>query len=160
MNEAQKRMKKYLNAIERRLNLPLEVKARVMADLTSSVISRREAGQTDEQIMAQLGAPREAAAELNRQMEAYAYRKSPWRWLALAAAALGGGMLLTGGVWGLVSWLLTKSMNAGVGVIGGADGPTAIFVASEPTGTAWLFGAALLALGLFGFWKLSRCRQK
>ena len=43
-------MMKYMNAVKRRLNLPREVRERVMADLDSSIRSRREAGQTDEEM--------------------------------------------------------------------------------------------------------------
>ena len=50
MTEEQKKMKKYCNAIERRLNLPRELKNRVMSDFASSIQERREAGQTDEEI--------------------------------------------------------------------------------------------------------------
>ena len=32
MTQAEKKMKKYVNAVERRLNLPLKIKARVMSD--------------------------------------------------------------------------------------------------------------------------------
>ncbi len=160
MNEAQKTMKKYMNSIERRLNLPLELKARVMADLGSTVAARREAGQSDEEILAQMGSPKEVAGELNRQMGEYTFRKSPWRWAALALAAWGGLMLLSNGVSGLISWLLTQSANAGVGVIGGADGPTAIFITSAPTGMSWVFWATVLVLGLWGFRRLCRCRRK
>lgn len=37
MTQAEKKMKKYVNAVERRLNLPLEIKARVMSDFQSSI---------------------------------------------------------------------------------------------------------------------------
>ncbi len=160
MTEAEKRMKKYMNSIERRLNLPLELRARVMADLGSTVTARREAGQSDEEIMAQMGTPKEVAEELNRQMGEYTYRKSPWRWAALAGAVLGGLMLLGNSLGVFVSWYLARSLDASVGIIGGADGPTAIFVTSQPTGVFWIFWAAVLAAGIWGFWKLSRCRQK
>ena len=56
MTEAQKKMKRYCQAIERRLNLPREVKVRVMTDLQSSISARREAGQTDEEIFSELDA--------------------------------------------------------------------------------------------------------
>ena len=65
MTNEQKKMKKYMTAIERRLNLPREIRARVMSDLQSSVAARREAGQTDDAIYAELGTPRAVAAELN-----------------------------------------------------------------------------------------------
>ena len=77
MTQAEKKMKRYVNAIERRLNLPLEVKGRVMSDFGSSIAARREAGQTDEEIYTELGDPKKVAAELNEQMQEFAYRKSP-----------------------------------------------------------------------------------
>ena len=88
MTKEQKQMKRYMTAIERRLNLPREVKVRVMTDLQSAVAERREAGQTDEQIYADLGDAKTVAAELNEQMKEYAYTRSKWRWAALAAAVI------------------------------------------------------------------------
>ena len=46
MTEAEKKMKKYTSSIERRLNLPRKIKARVMSDFSSSIEARREAGMT------------------------------------------------------------------------------------------------------------------
>ena len=133
MTEAQKKMKRYLNAIERRLNLPKDAKTRVMSDLQSSVSARREAGQTDEEIFAELGTPKLVAAELNEQMKEFAYQKSPWRWAALAGSILAGVMLAFSGVTGLLVYLLNLRVNEtnSLGVIGGADGPTAIFVTTN-----------------------------
>ena len=37
MTQAEKKMKSYVNAVEWRLNLPREVKARVMSDFQSSI---------------------------------------------------------------------------------------------------------------------------
>ena len=65
MTDAQKKMKKYTNAIERKLNMPKDVKSRVMNDFISSIQGRREAGQTDAEIFAELGSPKKAAADLN-----------------------------------------------------------------------------------------------
>ena len=65
MTQAEKKMKNYVNAVERRLNLPREIKARVMSDFQSSIVARREAGQTDGEIYAELGTPAKAAADLN-----------------------------------------------------------------------------------------------
>ena len=62
MTQAEKKMKNYVNAVERRLNLPREIKARVMSDFQSSIVARREAGQSDEEIYAELGTPAKAAA--------------------------------------------------------------------------------------------------
>lgn len=150
-------MNKYLKSIERRLNLPKEVRERVMNDLRSSIAARREAGQTDEAIMAELGTPKAVAAELNEQMKEYACRRSPWRWAALAVEVLGGLMLAYNGIMGLLAWLLTGMANEAqsVGIIGGADGPTAIFVTSEPSAQNIIIWLMLLLMGVLGFRYLS-----
>ncbi len=164
MTDAEKRRKKYLKAVERRLNLPREVKARVMSDFQSSLTARREAGQTDEEIYADLGNPRQAAAALNEQMEAYTYRKSPWRFLFFAAAAYGGAQLL-GSLMGWIIWLflsdpiLSMGDAASVGIIGGADGPTAIFV-TTPGWMSYAGPCLMLILGIWGFLRLRKCKRK
>ena len=166
MNEAQKNMKKYTNAVERRLDMPREVKVRVMTDFISSIQARREAGQSDAEIFAELGTPKEAAAELNGQMKEYTYIKSPWRWPCLAAAVISGAVLLYGGLTQLLARLLTLSFDlsnqaASIGVIGGADGPTAIFVTSSYSPASfWLrtgLPALILVMALVGYFQLRRC---
>ena len=163
MTDAEKKMKKYCNAVERRLNLPRDVKTRVMTDFQSSIQARREDSMTDEEIYADLGTPKQAAATLNEQMKEYAYRKSPWRFL-FAALAIYGGWELFGG---LAAALLYLSMSdplsqaASVGIIGGADGPTAIFVTTRVP--EWYhFGIPLLLLlvGIWGFYRFRKCKQK
>ena len=53
-----KAMKKYIKSVERRLNLPKDIKKRVMSDLESDILARQEAGMTDEAILAELGSPK------------------------------------------------------------------------------------------------------
>ena len=137
MTQAEKKMKSYVNAVERRLNLPREIKARVMSDFQSSIVARREAGQSDEEIYAELGTPAKAAADLNEQMKDYTYRKSPWRFLFLGIAAIGGVRLLYDGFVSLIGYvvlrreLVQNGSAAAIGIIGGADGPTAIFLTTR-----------------------------
>ena len=140
-------MKRYVNAVERRLKLPRAARVRVMSDFMTSIGARREQGETDEAIMAALGKPAEAAAELNRQMAAYTYRKSPWRFAFLASAALCAA-------WLIGFFALRQRGLPSVGVIGGADGPTAIFVTSQPAFSAAVpvTCAVVLVLSLAGFW--------
>lgn len=165
MTKQQKKMKKYCSGVERRLNLPRDVKARVMNDFTSSIAARREAGEEDAAIFAELGTPKEAAALLNEQMKEYAYRKSPWRWAAMAVAVLSGGVLLwTELVNRLMNMIYTMSMgeNQSLGVIGGADGPTVIFLTTAVrTGLDWdtVFFVLMLAAGLAGWWYFSHMRK-
>lgn len=167
MTDAEKKMKKYIRAVERRLNLPKDIKARVMSDFASSIEVRRESGMTDEAIYAELGEPKKAAADLNEQMKEYTYRKSPWRFLFMACAAYGGAKLLNG-LWTrvmLLYWIhraeamMSPSEQYSVGVIGGADGPTAIFV-TTPDWMHWLIPLLLLVVGIWGFLRLRKCKQK
>ncbi len=164
MTEAEKKMKQYVNAVERKLNLPREVKARVMSDFSSSINARREAGLTDEEVYAELGTPKEAAAELNEQMKEFAYRKSPWRFLFLAAAVFSGLWLAADAAFqmAILSSLEANLGQAGsVGIIGGADGPTAVFLTAK-VGFDWnlLLMVLLLAAGIFGFLRLRKCKKK
>ena len=54
-------VKRYMNAIERRLRVDRKTKIRIMTELASDFQSRRESGQTDEAIMKELGTPEEVA---------------------------------------------------------------------------------------------------
>ena len=162
MHDTNQKIAKYLKAVARRLNLPREVKDRVMSDFSSSVNGRMEAGQSYEQITAELGDAKKAAADLNEQMKEFAYRKSPWRFLFAACAAYGGGKLLND-LWVNLMYLAIRiqlpSASASVGVIGGADGPTAIFVTS-PLWTQYLVQVLLLIVGIWGFLRLRKCKKK
>lgn len=154
-------VKQYVNAVERRLNLPWDVRARVMNDFGSSIQARREAGETEEEIFAELGTPKEAASVLNEQMREYAYRKSPWRWAGLTAGLLGGVYLMVNAILnGVLNLLFAVNANS-VGVIGGQDGPTAIFVTTAP-GVDWaaVLAVAVLIAGIIVWWRLGHLKNK
>ena len=146
-------MKEYMNQVKWKLALPRDVKKRVMADLASSIQSRVEAGQTEEQIMAELGTPAEVAAELNEQMKEFAYVRSPWRWACLALAAVSALAFLYKGVLNLLVAAITYAERQSVGIIGGADGPTAIFVTQAPENALYsmLMSALVLLMSIVGF---------
>lgn len=158
MNE--KQLARYLRAVRRRLPLSGQMKDRVMDDLRSSINERREAGQTDAEIFAALGpakqaAAEQAAAELTAQLPGYAFRKSPLRFVCLGAAVLA---LLAG----LLKTVTNLRGFASVGVIGGADGPTEIFIAG-PQIFDWadvIAAGIVLVLGLIGYLLLRRLPPK
>ena len=155
-------IEKYLKAVGRRLNLPKDVKERVMSDFVSSVRARQEAGQSDEQILTELGSPRKAAADLNEQMKEFAYRKSIWRFFFAGVAAYGAAKILKLLLGQLLYWFMQIPMRqetASIGVIGGADGPTAVFVTSSPA-TGYIVAVVLLVVGIWGFFRLCRCKKK
>ena len=160
MTEAQKQMKKYCTSIERRLNLPWDVKNRVMNDFITTIAAMREAGITDGEIFAELGSPKKVAADLNEQMKEFAYRKSPWRFVFLILAILSGGWLAfyAGMMW--ILKLLVGFEAGSVGVIGGADGPTAVFVTAYGPDWGLFLMAALLVIGAAGYWWLKHRKPK
>lgn len=162
MSEAEKSMKKYTDAVKRRLNLPSDIRQRVMNDFTSSIQSRKEAGKTEEEIISELGSPCEVAADLNAQMKEFAYVKSPWRWVCFALVLLCALILLHGGIHGLLAVALTAAEASSMAIIGGADGPTAVFLATAPDHLLYQYGIILLLLlmGIVGFVALSRIRRK
>ena len=157
------KMENYLRAIRRRLNMPNEMKDRVMTDFTSSIQARTEDGQSEDAIMAEFGTPKKAAADLNEQMQEYTYRKSPWRWGCLALAIISGLCLAYRGLPGLLLALFNKANNASIGIIGGADGPTSVFVTTAATDgsfpSAGLY-ALLMAMGILGFIALRKIERK
>ncbi len=161
----EQQMKRYMASIARRLNMPKDVKARVMNDFQSSIQGRREAGQTDEEIFAELGTPKKVAAELNEQMKDYTYIKSPWRWVCLVVLIGCILSLIFGGTLGLLMHLLNASLADNVGIIGGADGPTAIFITASPDYKDYVLYQAgitvlILIMSVLGFWRLRRCPRK
>ena len=172
MTDREKAMKKYTNAVERRLALPRKIKVRVMSDFLSSITARRESGMTDEEIYRELGSPKLAAAVLNEQMKEYTYRKSPWRFVFLAAAIY-GTMELLSGIWVNLVYLwyrfqagdqvmgigMTRVESASIGIIGGADGPTSVFV-TAPVWANYLWALLLILIGVLGFQRLCRCKRK
>ena len=151
-------LSRYLRAVERRLPLPKNYKTRVLRDLQSSIDARREAGQSDAEIIASLGSPAETAKELCEGLQEHVYRKSPWRFVFLALALGAALALFSGGF----SQLLLALTNSSIGVIGSADGPTAIFISTtqKDLQTSRILCAAVLAVSLTLYALLRRCRVK
>lgn len=125
MTEQEKKIKRYVNAIEHELRLPLKAKTRINGDIGTDIHARLEKGQSIDEIIAEMGSPQEVAAGFNEEMQDQLLPKgSPWRWVFLIGAILAGIFLLLS----YLPVLLFQFLSADVGAIGGADGPTAIFV--------------------------------
>ena len=156
-----KTTEKYLRAVRRRLNMPKALKDRVIADFLSSIEARKEVGQQEAEILSEFGTPKQAAGELNTQMKEYTYRKSPWRWACLGVSMLCALCLSYNGLRFLLLQLFNTVNNASIGIIGGADGPTSIFITTSdtPTPAAGIYALALVA-GIVGFIILSKLKHK
>lgn len=125
-------IKRYVNTVERHLRMDRHTRLRIMHDLGSEIQTRLEQGEPPEAIMAELG-PAEAVAESFNREFAAPPKKSGWRWLLLACAGLAA---LAAAAMQWVERMLTAAAIS-VGVIGGADGPTAIFVTAAPSAWRW-----------------------
>lgn len=161
--EFPRNVKKYIRAISRHLRLPKDLRNRVISDLETSIHGRFEAGERYDTIIQSMGSAQKVAAELNEQMKQFAYRKSKWRFPFLVLAILSGLALTWEMIPGLILYHSLGEAES-LGIIGGADGPTAIFVTTALRGWEYYLekGVFLLLLitGIAGFAALSRCKQK
>lgn len=161
----EKQIKKYLSAVKRRLNLPKEFRNRLLSDLQTTITARLEQGESWEAISASLGSPAQVAEGYMEQMKEFAYRKSPWRFAFLAAAALCCVRFVQEWTLGIAAKILTVYMMAqrseasGVGIIGGADGPTAVFITDRPAVDTWVV-VLIFAVSVLCYLRLCRCKQK
>lgn len=135
-------VKRYMNAIERRLRVDRKTKLRIMTELAGDFQSRRDNGQSDEAIMKELGTPEQVAAEFNASLGG-APSVSRWRWGFVVLAAVVLAVVL---VPAAVNRLAVSQPDT-IGVIGGADGPTSIYVTTSPFQSLvgilpWLLGCA------------------
>ena len=131
MNE----MKQYVHDIEKKLRVDRATRRRIMSDLASDLQSRLDGGETAADIRADLGEPEQVAAGFNEAFADRCVRQSPLRWLFLAAAlAVVLACLLADGAF---TFGMSASEAAAIGVIGGADGPTAIFTAGTVASPLW-----------------------
>ena len=130
---------RYLRAVGRLL--PRKVRRAVLRDLEEQFDAAAEHGESEEGVIARLGAPEEFSAPFREE-------RRPALWPPLVLAGLG---LLVSAACGLGLWLQARLGGENVGVIGGADGPTRIYVSAGGISPLWLLlalGAALLAAGL------------
>lgn len=79
MTEDQKKIKRYVNQLKRRLRLPLELKVRINGDIGTEIHQRMESGQTVEQVFQEMGSPDEVAASFNREFSEFEIKKNPIR---------------------------------------------------------------------------------
>ncbi len=154
-------LRKYLRQVLRKLNLPGTVKRRISSDLKTSMLAKQEAGMTGQEIIAVMGTPKEVAAEFHAQMPECCYRKHSLRFVCLGLSILSFLALVYEL---LISHFLSSLLNAeSVGIIGGADGPTTVFIASavhKGLSPDTLLFLTVTILGLAGYFWLSRRKKK
>lgn len=143
MIQEEKKIKSYVNAIERRLRLPLKMKQRVNMDLGTDIHARMESGKSADEVIEELGTPEEVAGRLNKEMEEYALPKNK-TWSAIFLVLL----VLTAAYTIFVLWE-SIYLQKFISIIGGADGPTSIFITGKMV-SPWqrMFFMGTVVLGL------------
>ena len=58
MTEEKSNMNKYIRSVKRRLNLPRQVRERVMTDFLTTISAMEEAGKSHDEIIQELGSPK------------------------------------------------------------------------------------------------------
>lgn len=154
-------VRKYVKAVQRKLKLPKKIRDNVLSDLITGMCSRNENGESYEKIMETMGTPAQIAAGLNEEMSDFAFHKSPWRWGCLAVSILSAGVIFMKGLGSFSLFFANRIINS-VGVIGGADGPTAVFVTTSPgiESVSIVVAAILLVMSLIGFYALGHLKHK
>jgi len=157
------RIDNYLKQVFLKLNLSKETKQRICSDLNTTITAKLEAGQTEDAILADLGSPAEVAAEFNRQMADQIPKQSPWRIVCLIAAFVSAAVLLGKVAIHLLVNDFINGMTRTVGIIGGADGPTSVFITSSVTERvdgSFFFWLAILVAGITGYFLLKKNNYK
>jgi uncharacterized membrane protein len=135
--------------------MPGKIRKRLEADLASDFSARLEHGETDGEIIRSMGAPEKLAAEFIAENDPGAADRVPAKrgflafgiLFAVLAAALGIRLAALSGLGGRIRiWLSEKeAAAAGQTIIGGADGPTSIFVTVRPNPWMYVLFVGLLA---------------
>jgi uncharacterized membrane protein len=161
----------YLRALKYRLNLPKDISKRIMSDFESDIDARLESGMSWDEVIAELGSAKKASRDINEQMREFAFRKSPWRYFFGVIAVISVGWLVLYGIlqrFGMLlntlHWSFSPSEAASIGIIGGSDGPTAIFVTGKtaygfPDWDVILVGL-ILVVSVLAYLRLRKCKQK
>ena len=157
--ELPQEVNKYLKTVQRKL--PKEIRAKVISDLAAGICSRKENGEDYGEILRSMGSASEVAAGLNEEMSDLTYAKSKWRWLCFPVGLVSLTVILERGITGLLTHAANLTVDS-LGVIGGADGPTAIFVTSTPgtDAVSLVIAGILLILSILAFYKLSHLKKK
>lgn len=127
--------KTYLKQLMHALRVPHAMRRRVREDLRRELAAARQSGETMEAFIARVGTPQDVAEAMNdnyaEQMPTPRMRRvRVLLWSIFAVCVLGLVVLAGRDLWRL------SLMREAVSVIGGADGPTAIFV-TDATASAW-----------------------
>lgn len=114
---------KYIKQVKKQLAVPASKRKTVLQDLEKTFASAAENGETEQQVIDRLGTPEQFVAGIEKQLGIDRAKYIKTRTIVstvicLAVAVIGFSVYLT----------IQQEMIGAIGIIGGADGPTAIIV--------------------------------
>ena len=92
-------------------------------------------GKSVDQVLSEMGTPKEVAERFNQEMKSPSKRKNFWS--VIIVCVLGG--IVLAGILGSM-WFRFFKQQA-VSIVGGADGPTSVFIAGKPGWNGYLISS-------------------
>lgn len=120
---------KYIREVEKLLPLPSRAKKEVLRDLNEIFESASEHGESEKQVIQRLGSPEEFIRNLNEQIDLENFSREHQRKKSLLMILC--IFMVSVVCFGIYAVLKAMDITRAIGIIGGADGPTAIFVTSS-----------------------------
>ena len=116
---------RYIKQVKKQLMIPASKRKAVLRDLEEAFASAAEHGETEQQVISRLGTPEQFTAGIEEQLgvnrqKLLKTRTVVWTIIWLVVAVVGFLVYLT--------IRQQQELNGALGIIGGADGPTAIIV--------------------------------
>ena len=125
----------FLKKLNRRLKCLKKAERKKYIEYYEEMISDIvESGGTEEEAIARQGNPEQIAREILSNSNPEYQKNRDWRGIALLISSV--ILLLASIVSAFILWGFKNKVTASIGIIGGADGPTSIFIAGN-LGTPW-----------------------
>lgn len=119
-----------------------------------------ESGVSEEEAIARQGSIEQIVEEIFANINPTSLKRTDWRGLVLAVVSV---ILLLCCVISFclpTQFHMSWNMNSSVGIIGGADGPTSIFLAGK-IGQPWgLYAATAIVIGVTGIYFIKKYRKR
>ena len=136
----------YIREVEKLLPLPRQAKREVLRDLEEAFDSAKEHGETEEEVIRRLGTPEEFVKSLDEQLGFH--RFDEFRRQKRQIWGIAGTFIFSMLCFALYAVHKALGVQRAIeGIIGGADGPTAIFVTTTgPDISFWTWALGVAAL--------------
>lgn len=150
----------YIKAFSSALKVDRKTKKKIVDDISFDISKRVSNGETMESIIEDMGEPKTLAGDFNSQLSKPRDKKLIYLWIVSAVSFCISLALTAKYIY--LKYVLTGNASHTVGIIGGADGPTEIYVTANISGTESLvFGIIVfMAIALLSVFFILRRKKK